>query len=62
MQSLDLYQIMLTDYLGVIMVVEGRIGYLREVKRERIGRIYPKDGVKAHGYKVEVKINKKQGS
>ena len=43
MQSLDLYQIMLTDYLGVIMVVEGRIGYLREVKRERIGRIYPKD-------------------
>ncbi len=33
-----------------------RIGYLREIERERIGRIYPRGEVKPYGYKVEVKV------
>ena len=37
------------------MVFKERIGYLREVVRARIGRIYPRDEVKGHGYKAEVK-------
>lgn len=31
-----------------------RIGYIREVVKVKIGRIYPKDEVLKHGYKVEI--------
>lgn len=30
-----------------------RIGYMRELVRQRIGRIYPRGEVAVYGYKVE---------
>jgi len=36
------------------MVFKERVGYLRELVRARIGRIYPRGEVKGHGYKAEV--------
>jgi hypothetical protein len=37
-----------------------RIGFLREVVVERIGRLKPIEGVEGSGYKVEVKTFKGQ--
>ncbi len=36
-----------------------KIGYIRELARCRIGRIYPKGEVREHGYKAEVKVKEK---
>jgi len=33
--------------------IRERIGYIREVSRDRIGRIYPKDEVPIYSYKSE---------
>jgi len=35
-----------------------RIGYLREIVLQRIGRIYPVDEVKPRGFKVEAEARK----
>ena len=42
------------------MVKREMIGYLRELVRERIGRIYPKDEVKIDSYKGKDKAREKQ--
>ncbi|MEZ0290285.1 MAG: hypothetical protein ABWJ42_04270 [Sulfolobales archaeon] len=33
--------------------VKERIGYIREISRERIGRIYPRDEAGPRGYKTK---------
>lgn len=35
-----------------------KIGYLREIVKERIGRIYPKGEIR--GYKAKVEVKKEQ--
>ncbi|MET1160509.1 MAG: hypothetical protein ABWW65_06060 [Thermoprotei archaeon] len=37
-----------------------KIGRIREVSREKIGRIYPKDEAMEYGYKVKAEAEKKQ--
>jgi len=41
-------------------VLKERIGYIREVSRDRIGRIYPKDEVSVYGYKSEVEAKERR--
>lgn len=36
-----------------------RIGYIRELVKARIGRIYPTDEVVVHGYKVKAKVKER---
>ena len=43
--------------LGIFL--RERIGYMRELVKCRIGRIYPKGEVEGHGYKAEVKVKEK---
>ncbi len=42
-------------------VTMGRIGYLKEVRVEKIGRIYPVGEVSLRGYKVETKAEERSG-
>ncbi len=39
----------------MVNILREKIGYMREIIRERIGRIRPKDEVTGYGYKVKVK-------
>lgn len=37
-----------------------RIGYIRELTKSRIGRIYPKGEVRSYGYKAKAKTEENE--
>ncbi|ADM27441.1 hypothetical protein Igag_0607 [Ignisphaera aggregans DSM 17230] len=52
---LEFIEICISDFGEIPMVLKERIGYIHEVSRDRIGRIYPKDEVSVYNYKSEAK-------